>query len=116
MTNIPGFLSNQPMRGDMPSRGAGGRNFGSNSGKRKSGDSNGWFEFKEIMNGLMDRKKDLIQSTADTVATYAIKLNNSGTTDVKSITKNMLNGLDGFTDAEKAEILSIAIAKIVANI
>ena len=49
MNNIPGFLSNQPMRGDMPSRGAGGRNFGSNSGKRKSGDSNGWFEFKEIM-------------------------------------------------------------------
>ena len=115
MTNIPGFLSNQPMRGDMPSR-AGGRNSGSNSGKRKSGDSNGWFEFKEAMTGLVDRKKDLIQSTADTVATYAIKLNNSGTTDVKSITKNMLNGLDGFTDAEKAEILSIAIAKIVANI
>ena len=36
MTNIPGFLSNQPMRGDMPSR-AGGRNSGSNYGKRKRG-------------------------------------------------------------------------------
>ena len=115
MNNIPGFLSNQPMRGDMPSR-AGGRNSGSNSGKRKSGDSNGWFEFKEAMSSLVDSKKDIIQKAADTVATYAIKLNNSGTTDVKSITKNMLNGLDGFTDSEKAEILSIAIAKIVANI
>ena len=115
MGNVPGFLSNQSMRGDMPSR-ARERNSGSNSGKKKSGDSNGWFEFKEAMTGLVDRKKDLIQSAADTVATYAIKLNNSGTTDVKSITKNMLNGLDGFTDAEKAEILSIAIAKIVANI
>ena len=39
MGNVPGFLSNQSMRGDMPSR-AGERKSGSSSAKNNSGDRN----------------------------------------------------------------------------
>lgn len=110
MSKMPGFLSNQSKSEEMA-------RFAKNNGNRNSGDNKGeWFEFKESMSRLVENKEQTISSAADVLSRYAIQLNNSGTTNVKSIAKNLENGLAGFSDSEKAEILTAAMAKIIVNI
>ena len=107
MGRVPSFLSNQPTS-----------NLNSRGGNQSSGNrsSSGWFEFKEKMDSLSSKKNEVLKQAADAIADYGMKLNNSGESDVKSITKNLITSLEGFTEDEKNQILSLALAKIIANI
>lgn len=109
MSRVPSFLSNQPVGSDYSTTNH------SNS-KKTSGGNNPWFDFKASMDALADKKTDILRSAADKVSDYAIKLNNAGETDIKSIYKNITTSLNGFTEDEKNQILTMALAKIIANI
>lgn len=109
MSKMPSFLSNQAPVGSEFSR-------GNNSGHKKSSGHNPWFDFKAGMDDLADKKAGILRSAADKVSDYAIKLNNSGESDIKSLYTNINNALNGFTSDERNQILIMALAKIIANI
>lgn len=74
--------------------------------------------FLKINGELQDiakKKESLLRDAASCIASYGIEMNNSGAAKQKTIQDDLNTMLKGFTDAEKAELLTQAFAVLVVN-
>ena len=78
--------------------------------------ANPFLSARTSIESLLEEKEKIINDAANLVAGVMMKANQTGTTNQKAITSDIGKLINGFTDAEKIEILQKAMAKLVVNL